>query len=77
MKKLIVCLMFASGFIVQANEKMEKEIIVENIENGTCTVTVTYTDSDGQVYSGSGTAETCSKAKEKALGQLLDNAKAQ
>ncbi|WP_445710036.1 hypothetical protein [Flavobacterium sp.] len=70
MKKLIVCLVFASTFMVQANENTNTEKVSVNKENGSCTVTVTMTDSNGDVFTGTGTAETCSAARKNAYASL-------
>lgn len=72
MKKLIVCLVFASTFMIQANEKANTEKVIINKENGSCTVTVTMEDSNGDTFTGTGTAETCSEARKKAYTDLAN-----
>lgn len=76
MKKLIVCLIFASSFMVQANENTNTEKVSINKDNGSCTVTVTMTDSNGDTFSGTATAETCSGARKLAYADLSKNVSA-
>lgn len=77
MKKLIVCLIFASTFMVKANdnknantESINTEKVSINNVNGSCTVTVTMKDSYGDTFTGTGTAETCSAARKLAYADL-------
>ncbi|MVO10047.1 hypothetical protein GOQ30_12820 [Flavobacterium sp. TP390] len=68
MKKIIICLLLAASFQLQAKGKDKKELKKE--DSGTCTVTIGYADNEGNVYSSSATAETCSAARAEAQKKL-------
>jgi hypothetical protein len=72
MKKLFIATLVVMSTFAFANKEVEKknEKVINNID-GTCTVTVTDTDNNGTVVSGTGTASTCSKARDIAYNDVL------